>query len=142
LVDRYIQKEIQIDLNGETRYDFAVGDDVKSAATNRFYVVFCSKESCVDLSQPISTIQENIKVFPNPIQNKTIQFEFSGKLNTFYNLEVRSAVGQLIQTGSIIQEASKSNFSLKMPETAAKGLYIISVFGRDGAVTRSKFILK
>ena len=57
-----------------------------------------------------SSIEENavfkVSLFPNPAEN-SIRLNFSGKLDAMSTFEIRNQLGQLIQSGNVMNVSSK-----------------------------------
>ena len=109
-------------------------------SSNRFNLMILEKP--IEAIQQLNIAENEIAVYPNPIQDKTIRFELYGNLKDASNYEIRNTVGQLIISGTILSNHTIGVYTVQMPGNAASGTYLISVFDKSRASSTSKFIYK
>jgi len=79
---------------------------------------------------PLSTVQE-IKVYPNPVVNKTIHLEFSNLPGGKYAVTLLYNNGSARQLTSV-QAASDQSYTVYLPKELASGIYRLRITGPDG----------
>lgn len=86
-------------------------------------------------TQDWSSVEENdvfhVNLFPNPAEN-SIRLNFSGKLNAESTFEIRNQLGQLIQSGKVMNVSSKEIDLSGINQ----GLYYVVIRSGDARITR------
>jgi hypothetical protein len=140
LNDNFTKKQTRVDIAESTLYYFEVNENQSSMSSNRFNLMILEKP--IEAIQQLNIAENEIAVYPNPIQDKTIRFELYGNLKDASNYEIRNTVGQLIISGTILSNHTIGVYTVQMPGNAASGTYLISVFDKNGLSSTSKFIYK
>lgn len=81
----------------------------------------------------LSTTQE-IKVYPNPVVNKTVHLEFNNLPAGKYAVTLLYNNGSTRQLTSL-QTGSDQNYSVNLPKELASGIYRLRITGPDGKST-------
>ncbi len=159
LADRYLQTNTQLSLTDSSFVNILINNDPGSYAGNRFYVLFKKKlvkslqqipagfEYSKNSSLPINdSTKENMKsgidIYPNPVENKTIQIHFTNKENGEYNCKLVNSLGQPVYNSVIHIRNGNSIISLKPGASISAGIYLLYIYDEKGNETTLRVIVR
>ncbi len=147
LVDNYLQKIIDISLIDTTLIDFIIDNNINSYE-NRFQVIFerdekQSHENKITAdNKGNSQLQSLYKVYPVPVENKTIKIDFVNKASGCYILQLISNAGQIIYKNSVNINDLHSTTSFKLNTNTATGNYNLVITDPDKKITVRQVFIK
>lgn len=80
------------------------------------------------------SLTQEIKVYPNPVVNKTVHLQFSNLASGKYAISLLYNNGSVKQLSSV-QIESDHNYSVNLPKDLASGIYRLKITGPDGKST-------
>ena len=74
-----------------------------------------------------------ITLLSNPVENRTIHLNVNNNFAAKYQISVFSATGYKITSVMYDHQAGESTVDVSLPSGTQKGLYYVSVMGKDGS---------
>jgi hypothetical protein len=137
LEDLFTNSRTPLTLDGTAvEYPFAVTADAASTG-NRFRIVF--QNAILGMNNPKTN---GITILPNPITDDTFQVNFGTLGMGIYSYTICNALGQEVEKGSINNVTQNTNYTVKLKNSTATGMYIMKVTGTDTTVFIAKLIKK
>ena len=90
----------------------------------------------------IVAINTSISIYPNPIKEGKINIQMGNQPSGTYLLSITNNNGQVIYTGTIQNNSSKSNFLINLNSKAAKGIYNLQITTPQNKITTQKLIVE
>ncbi|MEO8770666.1 MAG: hypothetical protein ABI402_11290 [Ferruginibacter sp.] len=92
----------------------------------------------------VGPIQESasILVYPNPVDNKTINIHFVNQLAGTYKLQLINKLGQVVYNGSIEIDDANITRSIVMEKSIAAGNYQLIIIAVDGKKSVQQIIIR
>jgi hypothetical protein len=124
LIEDLFQKSKTELKTNSTAFEFAVTDEPATRAPDRFRVIIGAKIKMVP-APIIATVAEKpgISVYPNPVVNRTLNFQFGNKATSKYVLTMTTPIGQMILRRTINVTDPDSVKTLLLPANASAGRY-------------------
>ncbi|MEY3499530.1 MAG: hypothetical protein RL308_1199, partial [Bacteroidota bacterium] len=117
-------------------YPFSVTTEAASTG-NRFKIVF--ENSALGINNPKAS---EIRILPNPITGDTFLINLGTLSTGAYSYSICTALGQEVEKGNINNVAQNTNYTVKLKNSSAAGMYIMKVTGTDNTVFTAKLIKK
>lgn len=137
LEDLFTNSRTPLTLDGTAvEYPFAVTTEATSTG-NRFRIVF--ENAALGINNPKAT---EIRILPNPITGDAFQLNLGTLSTGTYSYSICTTLGQEVEKGSINNVAQNTNYTVKLNNSTAAGMYIMKVTGTDNAVFTAKLIKK
>ncbi len=149
LVDIYLNRRTQVSLADSSFVDISINADAGSSRHDRFYLVFLprnSNEPKPPTPLPKSRKAEgqafsaeslketyevlNASIYPNPVVDKKIQLRLEGFSSGKYTYNLANAFGQVVTTGQIIVNGTKTINTIVLPKAIATGVYQLNIIGK------------
>ncbi len=83
--------------------------------------------------------KSSLKVFPNPVENKTMQVSLKGLETGQYQVDVLNVKGGVVYTKSFQHNINSENHLFKLPESIPTGTFLVHI--RNNSVTLEELIL-
>ena len=137
LEDLFTNSRTPIALDGTAvEYPFSVTTETASSG-NRFRIVF--ENSALGINNPKAS---EIRILPNPITGDTFQVNLGTLSTGDYSYSICNTLGQEVEKGNINNEVQNTNYTVKLKNSTAAGMYIMKVTGTDNTVFTAKLIKK
>lgn len=153
LVDRFTGVQTSLSGADSIFYNFSITSDLKSAATDRFFIVFTKKKKTLanfegqqtfngyfETFNQKSDLYPTIQIAPNPIVNGRLRLVYNNIPKGFYLLRVSTIEGQIVTSKGIdigtvegVKEIKISNIS--------KGVYNLDIIAPDGKSTSKQIFI-
>jgi hypothetical protein len=143
LIDKNLNKQHPLNLNGSTYIDITIEDNALSRASDRFMIIFKQRvkspgpskdSSLVDIMTTPLGKKKLISVYPNPVVNESLQLLLENFRSGNYTLELSNQQGQLLFTRPINVGAASERKLVVLPNSLPAGTYQLSISGL-GALT-------
>jgi hypothetical protein len=169
LEDKYLHTSTAVSLLDTTRLMFNIINVPGSYATDRFRLVFrqlknVAKDAGIiadnktgkTVDAVLTGLDRNadkaeqlannsitgIYVYPNPVENKTLQIQFSNQVKGNYNINLSSNSGQIVYHGNIQLASGEIVKTIKLDQSIAAGIYQLSVESSGSIKTTQQVIIK
>ena len=76
-----------------------------------------------------------ISVYPNPLQNNTINLRFCNQSAGIYTVRLMNTNGQLVYTNELNITSNNTTGAIAVPQLLAKGMYQVEVNGPGNSKT-------
>ena len=83
----------------------------------------------------------HVNIYPNPVQGKTINLQFTGMSEGNYVLKLINANGNEVQSNQIVFKGGNAVHSIKLGNTIIKGYYHLEIIHPDGTSTTQKVVV-
>lgn len=166
LEDKFLRRSYPVSLEATTRIRFSIENIPGSYAEDRFRLVFRNpnrqelakgSEKIVATPKPVvETVSEvkpatinrkiastGIRVFPNPVTDKTIHLQFSNQQEGNYVVKLVSKLGQELYNDVInISAGNKANHTIKLESFITDGTYLLIIKKPDGNTVTEQVLIK
>lgn len=149
LIDRFRNTETQLSVTDSTMVDFEVSTNVRSAASDRFYIVFKrkGKQQFVHMDikgmRQVETVPDSginvtglhdpgIMVYPNPVSGRIIQLWYKAMPEGVYAIKLFSASGQLVFEDKMKHEGGSAARKLCLSAAIPSGIYLLDIIAGNG----------
>ncbi len=129
LIDKFLNRETPITLNGTALVDFNVTSEAASSG-DRFKVVF--RSSAVT---PVTNLngEKGFAIYPNPVVKGTdMQLEFRNKAAGKYTLTVYSITGVQVQQNVVRHNGGTAVQVVGLNQRLSAGNYLVEVMNEKG----------
>jgi hypothetical protein len=121
--------------------------DENPAPGNNFYRIKSIELSGrIQYSQIVKVFNGNgkafISVYPNPLQDNTINLQFSNEPAGKYTIKLSNMNGQLIYTTELMIAGNNTAQAIAVPQQLAKGAYQIEVNGAAGTTVVQQVLVR
>jgi len=87
-------------------------------------------------------IKANVRLFPNPSTNHTVQVQFNQAKIGNYRVRLVSSFGQQLYAGSIRLNDTNGVQMINLPSSVRSGNYMLSVIGEDGTTNTQMLMVQ
>ncbi len=112
-------------------------DETPVPGNNFYRIKTISSGGQLQYSQVLKVIMGNkasaISVYPNPLQNNTINLQFSNQPAGKYSVRLTNTSGQLAYTGELNITSNNATEAISVPQLLARGIYQLEVNGPGNA---------
>jgi hypothetical protein len=115
LVDNYLGTSTTVDLTQKVKLNFNVNGDAKSAAANRFKLVFRPSAQTAG--------KAGIRVTPNPVEGSVMNVEFKAQDKGRYELRLMDVVGRVVYSGYAMHAGGSSTQRINLTSRVTGGAY-------------------
>ena len=157
LIDRYLHSSTELSLFDSSFVTILINNDPLSYAAHRFFVVFKKHDTIATGQVPGAT--EHLKntdskpkdfkqqiqfigVYPNPVENKTLQLHFINEAAGTYYLLLTNSLGQSVYSGSIKVNNASCFRSIYIGHGVSSGFYLLNVAPVKGKKTVIRILVK
>lgn len=84
---------------------------------------------------------ELIRLYPNPVTSNEFKIQFSGIAADDYSVQVIDALGQVVVTKMLNAGGKMNVFTVRIPESATKGIYIVRIVDKANKPVYSEKII-
>jgi hypothetical protein len=112
LVDKYLEKNIAVNLLGTSVYNFVPNSDVKSYQ-DRFMVVFKHSNATQKKTNTRAT-EGKLKLYPNPVSVNKVQLQFSGMEKGSYEITLYNSIGIKLASRKVQHNGGNSTYPLPL----------------------------
>ena len=138
LIDKYLQKQIAVNLKDTTVYNFTPNADTNSYR-NRFMLVFNVKAKP---NADSFIYKVKARIYPNPVNGKTFNLELQNGQKGKYTINIFTSSGRLVATRTLNYEYRQDTYTIHVPATIVAGNYIVQVMdSADKAVSAISLII-
>jgi hypothetical protein len=130
LEDSYRQSSTPVSLNAVSRIPFSVTKDASSQVADRFRIVFSRNEA----GPVINPVQKSIIAFPNPVNGKTINFQFHDQPKGSYQVALHDITGRLVYQGVITHAGGSATKNIQLSSKLAAGTYQMVITNKEANV--------
>ena len=134
LADGYLGTLTAIDLSAKAMIPFTINSDTKSAATNRFKVVFRPS------AQVVNNGKTFIRVSPNPVEGSQLKLQFSNQPQGSYKLNLVDVAGRIVYAGYAQHAGGTVVQSLSLP-SVTRGTYQLVITAPDNTKRTEKVLI-
>jgi hypothetical protein len=144
--NNYLQKRISVDLADNSFIDFMV-DENKASYENRFMLIFENATKSLQTAAGILNTETlkigfgSIRVYPNPVKDRTINIHYSKMPVGRYNLQLISQAGQRLYYGQLIIYQPEGMRVIKLSKKIASGSYQLLISDENGRKFLQQIIL-
>ena len=133
--------------NGAGSYSYA---DQSPVSDYSFYRVLAVDNSLKTLTSNVvrvvlesaGGIRANVRLFPNPSTNHTVQVQFNQAKIGNYRVRLVSSFGQQLYAGSIRLNDTNGVQMINLPSSVRPGNYMLSVIGDDGTTNTQMLMVQ
>ena len=90
----------------------------------------------------IADINTGITIYPNPIKEGKINIQMGNQPTGNYQLSITNNNGQVIYTGMVQNNSTKSTFLINLNTKAAKGIYNLQITTPQNKISTQKLIVE
>ncbi|MGN6214296.1 T9SS type A sorting domain-containing protein [Parafilimonas sp.] len=138
LIDKYLHKQILVNLKDTTVYNFTPNTDTNSYR-NRFMLVFNVKAKP---NADSFIYKVKARIYPNPVNGKTFNLELQNGQKGKYTINIFTSSGRLVATRTLNYEYRQDTYTIHVPATIVAGNYIVQVMdSADKAVSAISLII-
>lgn len=144
LIDKYLGKTSPLSLSDTTSINFVVTDEIKSYK-NRFVVVFRrGEESLASSIDKVTTMpnKSGLVISPNPVTDKTVRFSMIAQNPDDYSVRLVSHTGQLIYSGHVRINDSKTIQTVTLRTAVSAGNYELTLISSEGKKWNEQVLIK
>lgn len=131
LQDKYLKTITALNVNGTSKANFAVTNDVASSAENRFSIIFGKP--------PVVQNNPAISVYPNPTTNGIINLKFDNMPQGNYLVRVLNSLAQTVISKNINYATGTNIETLRIN---IKGIYFVEITRPDNTKYITKIIVE
>ena len=141
-VDKYLSKTIALSLTDNNVFNFVVTSD-KLSYKDRFIVVFERGSSIITGTKDReSEAAASFVVYPNPVENKTINIRFDNVPTGPCKLELINTAGQLVYATNIKIADGHNVQSFRIRNNVASGNYKLIIVSEEGRQFVQHIVIK
>ncbi|SFQ25110.1 YDG domain-containing protein [Parafilimonas terrae] len=132
LIDKYLNKQIDVNLSDTLMYSFTPNSDTNSYR-NRFMLVFKRTDSKAPVAAGIDTLKNNesIYVYPNPVINKKVMVKFNNLIKGNYAIVVSDMKGRQIRNYKVQHAGGNITYEFMLGASLTSGNYSLTVYNED-----------
>lgn len=137
LYDSYLNTVTVLSLTDTNRIVFNVNSDASSFDANRFKIVYSKKNG-----DPVIVTNPNaeLRIFPNPVINQVINYQFSDLEKGNYNVTISDAKGHQLLSREIKHHGGALTQTLSFENILAPGLYYFRIETKKLRYSKTIFI--
>ncbi len=136
LEDNYLKTTQALSLSDTNRIVFKITSDAASSDSNRFRIVFQSSNFLVINN----SVKSKLKVFPNPIKDKQINFLVNDLEKGSYTISLSNSYGQQVLKNSIDHPGSDLNKTIYIDKKLSAGIYNLNITNKNNHYTQRLLI--
>jgi hypothetical protein len=132
LIDKYLNKQIDVKLSDTLMYSFTPSSDTNSYR-NRFMLVFKRTDSKTPAAQGIDPIKNNesIYVYPNPVIGKKVMVKFNNLIKGNYVIVLSDMKGRQTRNYKVQHAGTNTTYEFMLGASLASGNYSLTVYNED-----------
>ena len=138
--DKYLGTKTEMNLTETSKVIFKVDNNAASSASDRFRIVFASKNT-----QPAVTIEEEtigtIKILPTLVTGKTFTIQMNNQPRGKYNVNVLNNLGQTVYSGVINTSGGNSTHSILLNSAVLSGVHQVEIKGSNNKRMVEKIVI-
>ena len=132
LIDKYLNKQIDVNLSDTLMYSFTPSSDTNSYR-NRFMLVFKRTDSKAPAARGIDSIKNNesIYVYPNPVIGKKVMVKFNNLIKGNYAIVLSDMRGRQIKNYKVQHAGTNTTYEFMLGASLTSGNYSLTVYNED-----------
>ncbi len=165
LLDNYLNTKTTLRNHDINRVRFNIINVPGSYAADRFTIIFKNSEiarsGSVTNEQHVAAVNNtaqvknnstaktiiaehasDIKVYPNPVQNKILHINFTNQADGNYDLKLVNQLGQVVYSNAVQLTGDNSVISLQLGKTLAPGNYQLNITTAGGIKNSQQIIIE
>ena len=88
------------------------------------------------------TVTPSISVYPNPVEDKTMNLSFVNQASGTYQLQLINDLGQVMYSGSVKVNGTNDRKQVKLQTIKATGRYTLKVVAEDGTASSIQLLIQ
>jgi hypothetical protein len=136
LEDKYLKTYLPLSLIDTNRITVNISSDPASFNANRFRIVFDQPSTGI-LTIPNNNVKPEIKVFPNPITDRQINFQVTGIEKGDYNFNLHNSIGQQIFTATFNYDGTAAKQNILLTKKLPAGIYYLQITNKTKSFSKT-----
>ncbi|MBL0358926.1 MAG: T9SS type A sorting domain-containing protein [Chitinophagaceae bacterium] len=119
--------------NNNSTVHYSVLDENPATGNNFYRIKSIDRSGQAQYSQTVNVKMGNTKaaisVYPNPLQNNTINLQFSNQQAGKYSIRLMNTNGQIVYSSVLNISSNNMAQAIEVPQLLAKGMYQVEING-------------